>query len=826
MPKMTTSDAISFDLSVPDRHPAPKEVVSAPDDDDVVGGGDVEDWAAGSRRMRPVSERFNLSEIEGEARQAAWSIDSVGALQTIPTPSKVGVRGEWDWSRDLSQPERARLARRYTSPGGMPPDVFAGVFARTTGFGDPDNIEKTIEEWLYLTRVADAGRLAERGRDLPPRAFGGLRLDDLFNPARRYEDEGEDSYPEDIRLYVHERDEGAFNEWANGIRNVGIDVETTAIKKKLGHGSIWQPGFRLRTVQVATKETAWVFDIADEDSRKVVTLFLADGSRTFVSHTSFDPLVIAVHIGIDLSRRYVNTWILAKLFDSSEWEWTGGYKENGQRKYRRPDSGLKALTVKYLKDTSLLEAEADLVRLQREHAPLNHRVGPRFDEWRWRETPVDLAAFVRYAGMDALNHLRLGHYLRGRIRAAGIPDSLVDDERWLEAECLAVTRRGIPLDIGTTTDRLAKVQDEMDELRAELLQATGIEKPTSPTFVDWLEEHGVTFRLDEKTESGRGSLKKSVLPAIVDRYRGDPVLGPILDARSRFTGLTNKRTNLRNFIDMADPAGRVHCEFKTVQAVTGRMSVCRPAMQTLRKGDAELRTCFTADSGNVVLSCDFDQVEIRVAAALSRDGALLEMIHSGKDVHGVTAARVFGEDFTDEQRGQSKTANFAILYGAGAPKIAKQLGLPVQVARQLRQAWRDSYPGLTVWSKRAENISPVVKTGVGRHIPVNPDMKYANGNYMIQSSARDLLVEALRRYLSDSAYADSLMLLLHDEIVVQVPRRATDAAAAWLESSMTLSFQGVPITAHVEQYGTHWAGPRDDDRLVEDEEEIEEESAA
>jgi DNA polymerase I-like protein with 3'-5' exonuclease and polymerase domains len=70
------------------------------------------------------------------------------------------------------------------------------------------------------------------------------------------------------------------------------------------------------------------------------------------------------------------------------------------------------------------------------------------------------------------------------------------------------------------------------------------------------------------------------------------------------------------------------------------------------------------------------------------------------------------------------------------------------------------------------------------------------------------------------------MLLLHDEIVVQVPRRATDAAAAWLESSMTLSFQGVPITAHVEQYGTHWAGPRDDDRLVEDEEEIEEESAA
>jgi DNA polymerase I-like protein with 3'-5' exonuclease and polymerase domains len=70
------------------------------------------------------------------------------------------------------------------------------------------------------------------------------------------------------------------------------------------------------------------------------------------------------------------------------------------------------------------------------------------------------------------------------------------------------------------------------------------------------------------------------------------------------------------------------------------------------------------------------------------------------------------------------------------------------------------------------------------------------------------------------------MLLLHDEIVVQIPRAASDAAAAWLEESMSLDFKDVPITAHVEQYGTHWAGPRDDGRLVEDEEEIEEESAA
>jgi len=87
----------------------------------------------------------------------------------------------------------------------------------------------------------------------------------------------------------------------------------------------------------------------------------------------------------------------------------------------------------------------------------------------------------------------------------------------------------------------------------------------------------------------------------------------------------------------------------------------------------------------------------------------------------------------------------------------------------------------------------------------------------IQSTARDLLVEALRPYLLDPAYADSLTILLHDEIVVQVPREQADGAAAWLEQAMTFDFMAVPITAHVEVYGRHRAGPRDDDRPAEDE---------
>ncbi len=624
------------------------------------------------------------------------------------------------------------------------------------------------------------------------------------------EGDDEDLQCEGVRLYEHERDTTAFESWGSGVSRFGLDVETTAITKPLGWGSIWQPGFRLRTVQVATKESAWVFDVTDDASHRVVSAFLEDESRTFVTHTGFDVLVLAVHLDVDVSDRFVDSWMLAKLVDSTEYEWTGGYKPSGQRAYRRVDSGLKTLVRRHLKDPALGEAEAALGAWQKAHAPVHHRVGRPFDEWRWANTPVRTSAFLRYAGLDAKWCLRLAHCLRAKIRRAAIPDSLVETERWLQAECLAVSRRGIALDVEVTSARLSHVQSEMSPVENYLREVTGV-SPRSPRFTAWLETNGVAFGPEMRTETGRGSLSRDVLPILVARYGDDSKLGLVLANKSHLAGLENRRSNLAHFLAMADPNGRVHPEFKTVQAVTGRMSIVRPALQTLRKGDAVLRTCFRADPGNVILSADFDQVEIRVAAALSGDEALLEVVHSGKSAHDLTAVRVFDEGFTHGQRQQSKTANFAILYGAGAQRIAKQLVVSELLARELVKAWRRTYPGLVEFSRYAAGLSPVV-TSSGRCIPVDSDRMYANANYLIQSTARDLLVEALRRYLSRAEYRDSLMFPIHDELVVQVPRENVSGAAAWLEEAMTLDFMGVPITAHVEVYGTHWAGPRDDDR--------------
>ena len=85
---------------------------------------------------------------------------------------------------------------------------------------------------------------------------------------------------------------------------------------------------------------------------------------------------------------------------------------------------------------------------------------------------------------------------------------------------------------------------------------------------------------------------------------------------------SNLIANLRGFLAAADPAGRVHPQVNTLRAKTARMSITNPALQTLKKHDPRLRRCFTADPGHVLISCDFSQVEIRVAAALADDPTL------------------------------------------------------------------------------------------------------------------------------------------------------------------------------------------------------------
>ena len=265
---------------------------------------------------------------------------------------------------------------------------------------------------------------------------------------------------------------------------------------------------------------------------------------------------------------------------------------------------------------------------------------------------------------------------------------------------------------------------------------------------------------------------------------------------------SNLIANLRGFLAAADPAGRVHPQVNTLRAKTARMSITNPALQTLKKHDPRLRRCFTADPGHVLISCDFSQVEVRVAAALADDPTLEQVIMSGADIHDATAALMYGEGFTDEQRTISKRATFGTIYGGGARALASQTGVSEDTARQVIQRWRRTYPRVIAYGRRLAELAEVV-TASGRRIPADPARPYANANYAVQSTARDLLLAAV--YTLVTRYqVGGLWLFVHDEIIVQAPEHDAERVRGLLERAMTSTFRGLPIVADAKILGPAW----------------------
>ena len=297
-------------------------------------------------------------------------------------------------------------------------------------------------------------------------------------------------------------------------------------------------------------------------------------------------------------------------------------------------------------------------------------------------------------------------------------------DTWLAAQATGITVRGLRLDTGYTRGLLADLEAEHAAADARITAALGC-PGRSPRFAEWLDaiaaEAGITGFA--RTPTGRLQVTADNLAELVADHAAMAALpagaADLITARLAMSKASNLIANLRGFLAAADPAGRVHPQVNTLRAKTARMSITNPALQTLKKHDPRLRRCFTADPGHVLISCDFSQVEIRVAAALADDPTLREVILSGADIHDATAALMYGEGFTDEQRTISKRATFGTIYGGGARALASQTGVTEDTARQVIQRWRRTYPRVIAYGKRLAELAEVV-TASGRRIPADP----------------------------------------------------------------------------------------------------------
>ena len=421
--------------------------------------------------------------------------------------------------------------------------------------------------------------------------------------------------------------------------------------------------------------------------------------------------------------------------------------------------------------------------------------------WTWATVPVEFPGYWAYAAVDTV--------LTARVHEAQISevDACYRDVYELE---LAVARivndmeqRGMRIDIGYCQWKLQELENFHAAMMDYCEQAYGVRDIGSNAKVAArLVELGE--QLTEKTPTGKWKMDEEVIESLQS-----PLGIHVRDAR-RAKKIAS--TYFSNFLKLAD-GDRLHPNIKFLEARTGRMSITQPAMQTLPRGSI-VRDAFIPSDDHVLLSADYDQVEMRLLAHFCRDPGLIDAINSG-DLHTETARRVYGDPELkkkDPRRQTAKNAGFAKIYGAGVEKFAKTAGIPVEEAAAFLRGYDAMFPGVRTFQQQVEMVArqraaaegvAYIKTPLGRRLPADPGKEYTLVNYLIQGTADDVLKRALVD-LDLVGLGDMLVVPVHDEVILDVP--ADDAAdvAELVRTTMTQHDWIVPLTAGVEGPFERW----------------------
>lgn len=463
------------------------------------------------------------------------------------------------------------------------------------------------------------------------------------------------------------------------------------------------------------------------------------------------------------------------------------------------DPGLKALSSALLGDLATAPA-ADAAR------KALFKAGRWNASTGWEHVSYDHETMVRYAASDVLDTAAVA------LRVLWPEPTVLERERTAQRMTAPVSFRGLLLD-GPHIDELIDThRDARDEKSAEV-RAFGIENPGSAQQVgNRLIELGATL---PETVTGKPSVAVDVLEGL--RVDGDAgrLARSVLDYRHHDKAVSAFLEPYQELVREGD--GRVRPTVYTLAADTGRMSCVRPNLQQVpSKGG--FRACIRADDGYRGVAADFSGVEIRVLAALSGCRDLARYIAdedaapAGAKVglHWAIAHEVWGPDATYANRSQAKRGVFGKFYGASVAKLAKTLGIPESQAAAIVEMLDALAPGAAAW---AEQVKRQVRAGMreyrsysGRVIHLDPQLPHKAPNYLIQGSARELLVDALVR-LSATRWGTCTLLPIHDELILFVPEDEAEEASAELVRCMESELLGIPIKVEADPPWVSWPDP-------------------
>ncbi|MEO6409634.1 MAG: DNA polymerase I [Burkholderiaceae bacterium] len=436
---------------------------------------------------------------------------------------------------------------------------------------------------------------------------------------------------------------------------------------------------------------------------------------------------------------------------------------------------------------------------------------------------VDIERAGHYSCEDSELTLHVHQVLWPQIEAQA---GLLDVYRRIEmpaAEILArIERTGVLIDSALLARQSHELAERMVILEREAHELAG--QPFnlgSPKQIGEILFGKLGLPARRKTASGAPSTDEDVLSELAADY---PLPAKLLEHRglSKLKGTYTDKLPL-----MVNPTtGRVHTNYAQAVAVTGRLSSNDPNLQNIPIRTAEgrrVREAFIAPPGNVILSADYSQIELRIMAHLSGDAGLLHAFSEGIDVHRATASEVFGvpvAEVASEQRRYAKVINFGLIYGMSAFGLAANLGIERGAAASYIERYFARYPGVKRYmdeTKASARDKGYVETLFGRRI-VLQDINGGSGprkaaaerqaiNAPMQGTAADLIKLAMievQRAIDREQRATRMIMQVHDELVFEVPVAELEWARTEVPRIMaSVAELKVPLLAEV-GVGPNW----------------------
>jgi len=437
---------------------------------------------------------------------------------------------------------------------------------------------------------------------------------------------------------------------------------------------------------------------------------------------------------------------------------------------------------------------------------------------------VPLKEATEYAAEDADITLRLWLRLKPRLASENVARVYERVDRPLVSTIGRMERRGVKVDRTYLASLSKDFAEEIAKLEEKIYEAaSGPFTIGSPAQLGEVLYGRLGLKGGRKGKSGQYSTDVNELERLASE--GVECARLVLDWR-QLSKLKSTYTDALQ-AQINPDTGRVHTSFSLSGAQTGRLSSNDPNLQNIpirTEIGRKIRDAFVAEPGHVLMSADYSQIELRLAAIMADVPQLKEAFREGADIHNMTAEELFGAADRDS-RNKAKTVNFAILYGISAWGLAGRLGLPKEEGQAIIARYFERFPGIRTYiddTLAFARTNGFTQTMFGRktHFPNiragNPTHRAgaerAAINAPIQGTSADLIKRAMARMdeaLDAAGLGDVRMLLqVHDELVFEVPEGKEEAAAAVVREVMANAAEpalslDVPLDVDV-GWGANW----------------------